>query len=371
MVSSLVASVMARGRARALDSGMRGSSLASPVALAVLALVVACGGGGSSSDGVPLFARDAGSSTPDAATPGFSPPTNPASPGAPGSPSSEAGAPGAPVSPPVEAGAPSSGAGATPTIPVATGTCPTIANGDATFAPAGIPTRAVTISMSDAAKTKHGPLIFYWYATGSSVAEIPYALGTTLTDIEAAGGIVVAPHADPNAGEFEWYAVNGSTKLDDFLVADEVVACIAQSVGIDTTHIHTMGMSAGAIQTTAMSYLRSSYVASVTTYSGGLVSGAPAPASQDPSNKFAALIFDGGSSDMAFGVDFQAASQAYASNLSAAGHFTAVCDHGMGHSIPTAAAPSVWLFFQANGFGVSPSPYANGLPASFPSYCTL
>jgi poly(3-hydroxybutyrate) depolymerase len=262
--------------------------------------------------------------------------------------------------------------GTPPTLPSATGTCPTIANGAGImFAPAGIPPRPVTLFMSDAAKTKHGPLIFYWYATGSSAAlEVPYALGSTLDAIEAAGGIVVAPSADPNAGEFEWWIVNGSPKLDDFLVADEAVACITASVGIDTTHIHSMGMSAGALQTTAMSYIRSSYLASVATYSGGLPPGYT-PVVQDPANKFAALIFDGGSTDMAFGVDFQATSQAYQTALVGAGHFAAICDHGMGHAIPTDAAPSVALFFQANGFGVSPSPYANGLPASFPSYCIL
>jgi hypothetical protein len=29
------------------------------------------------------------------------------------------------------------------------------------------------------------------------------------------------------------------------------------------------------------------------------------------------------------------------------------------------------MFFAANGFGAWPSPYASGLPASFPSYCAL
>jgi hypothetical protein len=311
--------------------------------------VTAPGGGadaGGGADGAPTSTPEAGNGSPDAAPPPPAPSTDAA-------PTADA------------------ASGPAPTLPAPTGACPAIANGDATFAPAGIPPRAVTISMTDAAKTMHGPLIFYWYATGSSPVEVPYALGSTLAAIEAAGGIVVAPHADPNAGQFEWYVVNGSSKMDDFLVADEVVACIAQSVAIDTTHIHAMGMSAGALQTTAMSYLRSSYLASVTTYSGGLPSGFAVPTFQDPANKFAALIFDGGASDMAFGVDFQAASLAYKSALAAAGHFTAVCDHGMGHAIPTAAAPSVAMFFQANGFGVSPSPYANGLPASFPSYCTL
>jgi hypothetical protein len=92
---------------------------------------------------------------------------------------------------------------------------------------------------------------------------------------------------------------------------------------------------------------------------------------EDPDNKFAALIFDGGSNDDVFGVDFQATSMAYDTALTSAGHFAAICDHGMGHSIPLDAAPSVALFFTANGFGAWPSPYASGLPAWFPSYCSL
>jgi hypothetical protein len=257
----------------------------------------------------------------------------------------------------------------TPVIPQPTGVCPTIANGDVTFAPAGIPPRMVNLAF-DASKVGSGELIFYWYATGSSTLEAAYSLGATETTIEQAGGIVATPYADPTAGEFEWFIVNMSPKLDDFLVADEVVACLAQAKMIDPTHIHSMGMSAGALQTTAVSFLRSSYIASVATYSGGIPPGYT-PVIEDPDNKFAALIFDGGSADDVFGVDFQAASMLYETTLQSAGHFAAICDHGMGHSIPLDAAPSVATFFAANGFGAWPSPYAAGLPASFPTYCAL
>jgi hypothetical protein len=260
--------------------------------------------------------------------------------------------------------------GNAPTIPRPTGTCPTIAPGDVTFSPAGIPPRKVNLAF-DPSQVGHGPLIFYWYATFSSVAESSYSLGATLSTIEQAGGIVATPYADPSAGTFEWFVVNMSSKPDDFLVADEVVACLADAGLIDTTHIHAMGMSAGALQTTALSFLRASYIASVTTYSGGLPAGYTQPTDQDPANKFAAFIFDGGSNDDVFGVNFEAASQAYAATLGSAGHFTAICDHGGGHVIPLDAAPSVAAFFAANGWGAWPSPYSGGLPMSFPSYCTL
>jgi len=267
-----------------------------------------------------------------------------------------------------DTGADAAPAAAAPIIPAPTGTCPAITNGDVTFAPAGIPPRKVKIAM-DATKTG-GPLVLYWYATGSNPQEAAYALGATEQAITGAGGIVATPYADSTAGQFEWFIVNMSTKLDDFIVADEIVGCLAQAHLIDTTHIHSMGMSAGALQTTAVSFLRSNWVASVATYSGGIPAGYSAPAMQDPDNKFAALIFDGGATDDVYNVDFQAASKAYKMTLDADGHYTAICDHNGGHSIPVDAAPSVAKFFADNGFGQWPSPYAShGLPSSFPTYC--
>ncbi len=258
--------------------------------------------------------------------------------------------------------------GVTPAIPQPTGTCPAIVAGDVTFAPAGIPPRKVKLALDASAANDHGQLVLYWHATGSSPVEAAYSLGSTQDTITQAGGIVATPYPDPAAGQFEWFIVNQSPKLDDFLVADEVVACLVAAHRIDPAHIHSMGMSAGALQTTAVSFLRSAYIASVSTFSGGLPAGFD-PSIQNPDNKFAALIFDGGTSDNVFGVDFKAASEAYRANLTASGHFAALCDHGKGHAIPLDAAPSVAQFFTANGFGAWPSPYASGLPASFPAYC--
>lgn len=49
-------------------------------------------------------------------------------------------------------------------------------------------------------------------------------------------------------------------------LADEIVACLAEANRIDPTHIHSMGMSAGGLQTTAISFVRSAYIASVATF---------------------------------------------------------------------------------------------------------
>ncbi len=256
--------------------------------------------------------------------------------------------------------------GAAPVLPTPTGTCPALAPGDVTFAPAGIAPRTVKLAFEPAKPM--GELLLYWHATGSGPGEAAYALGATQAQIIARGGVIATPSSDPAAGQFEWFIVNGSPRTDDFMLADEIVGCFAAAHRIDPVHVHSMGMSAGALQTTALSFLRSSYIASVATYSGGLPSGFD-PALQNPENKFAALIFDGGASDAVFGVDFKAASEAFKARLAAAGHFVALCDHGRGHAIPLDAAPSVAEFFTANPYGAWPSPFAAGLPASFPAYC--
>ncbi len=252
-------------------------------------------------------------------------------------------------------------------VPTPTGPCPTIANGDVTFAPLGVAPRQVRLTL-DAAAAK-GPLILYWHATGSNVSEVALSLGTSQAGFTAGGGVVAAPYADPAAGNFPWYIVNQSTRQDDFLVADEIVACLAQAGRIDTDHVHSWGMSAGALQTTGMGYLRATYIASVATYSGGVPS-IFTPPPLDPDNKFAAMVFHGGPGDAVFGVNFQMASQTFHDMLRAAGHLSILCNHGGGHTIPRPAAPSVIQFFADNGYGDWPSPYvAAGLPASFPSYC--
>ncbi|MBA3395005.1 MAG: hypothetical protein H0T89_20330 [Deltaproteobacteria bacterium] len=254
-----------------------------------------------------------------------------------------------------------------PRIPEPTGTCPELVSGNLIFAPAGMPPRRVRIELSPE-PIAAGPLILYWHATGSFTFEPAYALGDTIGAITDAGGVIAAPHSDPTAGIFEWFLVNQSPKLDDFLIADEIVACLVQAQRIDARRIHSMGFSAGALQTTAMSYLRASYIASVATYSGG-VPPQFMPVISEPANKLAAMIFHGGPGDVTRGVDFQSASVTYEAMLDAAGHFTLMCDHGKGHAIPRDAAPSITAFFEAHPFGAWPSPYEDGLPGAFPMYC--
>jgi poly(3-hydroxybutyrate) depolymerase len=252
-------------------------------------------------------------------------------------------------------------------LPAATGACPEMTAGMITVHPQGLGPRDARLWISDAARTLDGPLVFYWYGTNGAPAQAIDGLGmATIDAITAQGGMVIAPVHDPAAGVFPWYLVT-TTDESDLKVADELLACAIQKVGVDTRRIHSVGFSAGALHTTQMAYRRSGYLASVVTYSGGQL--API-ADQDPSSALSAMIFHGGPNDMVV-IGFQAASEQFKMRLGAAGRFAFICNHGMGHRIPTDAVASVWKFLQDHPFGTRPSPYAGGLPAGFPPYCSL
>ena len=256
-------------------------------------------------------------------------------------------------------------------LPTPTGACPAFTDGTNTFSPAGLAPRNVEIWVGDDPTAQDGPLIFYWHGTGSDPAlEPPYGLEQVIAQVTDAGGIVAAPHSDPQSGQFPWFLTTGGTRDDDLRVADEVLACAIENVGIDTSRIHSIGMSAGGLQTTQMSYWRSGYLASVVTYSGGLLGNAPEM--PDPNNKFAAMILHGGPSDVVI-VAFQDLSEAYRADLQARGHFAFICDHGQGHSIPKTdnTQGAIGEFFAAHPYGTVPSPYEAGLPGTFPSWCGL
>jgi predicted esterase len=210
--------------------------------------------------------------------------------------------------------------------------------------------------------------VLVWHGAGGSPSDATYILGDALQAIVDAGGIVAAPAHDPVNTQLPWFLDTG-TRQDDLFVADEIVGCAHASVGFDTQRVHAVGFSAGALHTTQMSFRRASYVASVVTYSGGLINGRP-PARDAADARFAAMILHGGESDVVI-VGFQMTSESYLHAMQAAGDFGFICDHGMGHTVPPAARASAWAFLQAHPFGQLPRAYADGLPSDFYSFCAL
>ncbi len=251
-------------------------------------------------------------------------------------------------------------------LPTADGVCPEFSSAVLSFAPGETGPRRARVWF-DPASGGGGPLVFYWHGTGSSPEEALYGLGdAAVEDILTRGGMVVAPVSDPAAGQFPWHLVGGEAE-DDIHLMDEIVGCADAGPGIDPRHIHSIGMSAGGLQTSQVSIRRASYVASVVAYSGGIYPGIEVP-SDDPDRPFPALIYHGGPNDIVV-ISFSQSSSAYESYIDERGGYTLVCNHGGGHVIPESRNDS-WNFLLDHPFDVNPEPYAAGLPPWVPSYCT-
>jgi len=228
----------------------------------------------------------------------------------------------------------------------------------------------VTVWSGDPAKGP-GPLLIYWYATGSSPSEVLTGVGQAqITKILAEGGVIAAQNkttaAGATTGNSVWYT-------GDAPIADEVVACAVKNQNIDVRRISSLGYSAGALQTTYMWFARSGYVASVISYSGGdlVINRAPF---QDSTHAGAAIAAHGAPGvDTYDGADFAAGSATWETEIATAGAFAIDCDDGQAHVyIPrlTNLAPVSLAFFQAHPFGVKPEPWTT-LPSGFPTYCTI
>ncbi|KAI9101922.1 hypothetical protein DFS34DRAFT_612009 [Phlyctochytrium arcticum] len=161
--------------------------------------------------------------------------------------------------------------------------------------------------------------------------------------------------------------------MEDMNLADDIVGCLIKTGNFSPRRIHSAGFSAGAMHTSEFSILRSSYVASVASYSGGLGS---TPALPRPIvNRPSAMILHGGPRDTFGGsTEFAPRSVRYFKYTRAIGGAAIICNHGGGHTVPSMSnKPAVFRFFEDNTFDVRSAKYAEGqtLDGSvFPSYCS-
>lgn len=252
-------------------------------------------------------------------------------------------------------------------IPEATGPCPALTKGTVTFSPDGV-ARDVLLWIDPAkAKAGDGPLVFFWHGVGGDPSEASYALGSALSAVTDMGGVVAAPYPGPGGTILPWALCLGGNDESDLRLADEVLACAASTVGIDLRRIYSVGFSAGAMHTEQFAARRSGYLAAIVAYSGARLG---SPDEQDPTNLYPAMLFHGGPQDQV-SVNFATSTETYYQTLVSEGHFAFICSHGLGHTVPSNGRAPAWQFLQDHPFGVTPEPYAEGLPAEFPSYCTL
>jgi hypothetical protein len=255
------------------------------------------------------------------------------------------------------------GMGAQPIVPSVSGTCPTFQTGTITFMNlGGIQLKVGPKGMGG------GSLVFYWHGTGSTSGEFESMIPTAdQNKILNAGGMFVSfQNSTGTGGDCSGTA---TFSQGDFAIADQIAACAVRDYNIDPHRIYTTGCSAGGLQAGCMGFMRSNYIAAVTTNSGGEVFPIM---QQNPNHVPAAMTMHGAMGSDVVIVDFSQTSATYDMAVKAAGGFAIDCNHGGGHcGSPAALQTSGIQFLLDHPFGVSPEPYAMGLPASFPSYCAV
>jgi predicted esterase len=267
--------------------------------------------------------------------------------------------------------------GADPTIPAPMGTCPTLT---------GMSGGTVTISgtavsiWSGTKGSTPAPIVFYWHGTGSTASEVTTFMQPQLTEIVQEGGLVASfstsTSQGQDTGDAVWYT-------GDFAMADQILACAVQQLNINTRMIYTAGCSAGGLQAGAMMFSRSAYLAAAMPNSGGETFANAYM--QENAHVPSVMTAHGGSADMVV-ISFATASATLdmdiasrASSSKPPGGYAIDCNHGGGHcgiffapAVDYAAYISAqWQFCKDHPYGVATDPYASGLPASFPSYCTV
>lgn len=246
-------------------------------------------------------------------------------------------------------------------LPYSGGTCPALVEGLNQGFLSGETPRQFRVILPESPQGAGLAFAWHWLG-GNSRQMLEYMELQSWADDH--GLIVIAPDAS-GSERYEWSFTDGPNDNPDALFFDDMLACAQASWGIDLERVHTVGMSAGGLWTTWLTLHRAEAFASTAPLSGGL------EAYVSPSDTVPVLITWGGPEDTYNGFSFADASQTLSTGLQGDGHFVVECVHDGGHDIPPEATEYVGRFFADHVRGERPDPYTEGLPAEFPSWCTI
>jgi len=207
-------------------------------------------------------------------------------------------------------------------------------------------------------------MVLYWHGTVLAANEFQTMAAPVQQGVVAAGGILVSPNGTTGGDLLSGTAIFGA---GDLKVMDQLVACAVKNNNVDPKKIYSMGCSAGGLMSTATATERSAYVAAAGPNSGGWT--VPVPW-QDMHHPSLMTVHGAPGSDVVI-VDFSQTSATADMGFKSHGSFVIDCNTGGGHCGGAGLAGDVWKFFMAHPFGVSPEPWAMGLPAGFSTQCKI
>lgn len=256
--------------------------------------------------------------------------------------------------------------GADPVIPKPTGACPSFKSGTQMIG--GLSVEVYAGPKSSGTKA---PLVFFWHGTGGAGKDAERLPAAMRKEIMDAGGILISPSTTTMMGEDVTFFLGVWFTTGDFAWADDIAACAVQDYNVDPRRIYATGCSAGGLMAGVMAFQRSNYLAASAPNSGGVaVPGQDKP--QDPKRVAASMTMHGAKGVDNVFIDFADSSATQYTSAKGKASIVIDCEHPSGHCMaPPDLQVAAWQFMKDHPFGVSPEPYANGLPASFPTYCMV
>jgi dienelactone hydrolase len=270
------------------------------------------------------------------------------------------GAPGSGATSGAGGGTPVAPGAADPVIPAIAGECPVFESSTITFM--GLAGIQIVAGNKPAGPT--APMLFYWHGTGGRSSEFQTHALPVAEALEQQGGVLVSFQNTTGGDLYSGLSVFGESDLN---VVDQLVACAVRDANVDPRRVYTTGCSAGGLFATAMAALRSTYVAAAAPNSGGYVVQPPFENEYTP----ALMTVHGAPGNDVVIVDFSDTSAAADAYFKSHGGFVVNCNTGGAHCGGSILAGDAWTFLEAHPYGVSPEPWAGGLPAGFSNLCAI
>jgi hypothetical protein len=252
-------------------------------------------------------------------------------------------------------------AGATdPIVPMVKGDCPTFRNGTISFMGLG----GIEIVAGSKGAEPKAPMVFYWHGTGSFSGEYASMATAVQQGVVKEGGVLISFQDSTGGDLLSGTAIFGK---GDFDIADQLFACAVKDFNIDPRQVFVTGCSAGGLFSGAMAAMRSNYIAASAPNSGGWTT----PVAFQNAHIPALMTIHGAPGSDVVIIDFSQSSMTADTAFKGKGGFVINCNHGGGHCGGGGLAPDIWKFFKAHPFGVTPEPWAAGLPSGFNAKCKI
>jgi predicted esterase len=239
------------------------------------------------------------------------------------------------------------------------GACPALVEGSNRF-PTGEATYDVTLDLP--ADPQGAAVVFVWHWLGGSAAQAARAM--QLEDVRGDDKVIfVVP--DSSGHQYEWRFTAQPEGNPDLLLFDDLLSCLWQQYDVDLDRVGATGMSAGGLWTSYLTLHRAEWLSATAPLSGGTFPGGY----ETPASPIPVLLTWGGPRDTYSTLSFDDTTRDMLDRLRADGHFVVACEHDRGHTLPPGGIGYAYQFLMDHPRGVSPEPYAAGLPAGFPAWC--